>query len=138
MRLRASISALCSLFVFGIAADAASAACTRLAFSVNDYGKDGPTKDAKDQLDKYAARWTAERGIKKFTVGKKDVTCELFLDVGLFDEYTCKAAASVCWEGSKMPADAVAPTMAVKSKAASAKPVAAPKTTGTIAAPKPQ
>ena len=29
------------------------AACQRLAFSVNDYGKDGPTKDAKDLLDKY-------------------------------------------------------------------------------------
>jgi len=137
MRLRASISALSTLFAVGIAADAASAACTRLAFSVNDYGKDGPTKDAKDLLDKYAAKWTAERGIKKFTVGKKDVTCELFLDVGLFDEYTCKAAASVCWEGSKMPADAAAPAMGVKTKAASARP-AAPKTTGAIPAPKPQ
>ena len=142
MRLRATITALGTVLVLGIAADAASAACTRLAFSVNDYGKTGPTKDAMGLLDKYAAKWTLERGIKKFTVGKKDVTCELFLDVGLFDEYTCKAAANVCWEGNKMPADATAPVMGVKTKAASAKP-ATPKTTGAIpaavpAAPKPQ
>ena len=42
----------------------------------------------------------AERGIAKYTTGKKDVTCELFLDVLLFDEHTCKAEATVCWDGS--------------------------------------
>ncbi len=125
MRLRASISALSTVLMLGLAADAASAA-----------------KDAQALLDKYAATWTAERGIKKHTVGKKDVTCELFLDFGVFDEYTCKAAANVCWEGNKMPADAAAPKMGVKTKSASAKPPA-PKTTGAVpaaapAAPKPQ
>lgn len=75
----------------------AEAKCTRLAFSVNDYGKDGPTKDAKQLLDKYIKEWTAERGISNYTTGKKDVTCELFLDVILFDEYTCRAEANVCW-----------------------------------------
>jgi hypothetical protein len=78
---------------------AAEAACTRLAFSVNDYGKDGPTRDAKALLDKYIAEWTAERGIKKYRTGKKEVTCELFLDFIVFDEHTCKAEASVCWDG---------------------------------------
>ena len=77
----------------------ASAACTRLGFSVNDYGKDGPTRDAKQLLDKYIAKWTADRGITKYTTGKKDVTCELFLNFILFDEHTCKAEASVCWDG---------------------------------------
>lgn len=77
----------------------ASAKCTKLGFSVNDYGKDGPTRDAKELLDKYIAKWTAERGIKKYTTGKKDVTCELFLDFGFFDEHTCKATATVCWAG---------------------------------------
>lgn len=77
----------------------AAAKCTRLGFSVNDYGKDGPTKDAKSLLDKYIADWTAQRGIKKYTTGKKDVSCELFLDFGFFDEHTCKAAATVCWGG---------------------------------------
>lgn len=81
----------------GLAAAPASAKCTRLAFSVNDYGKDGPTKDAKALLDKYIADWTAKRGIKKYATSKKDISCELFLDFGLFDEHTCKAVATVCW-----------------------------------------
>jgi hypothetical protein len=77
----------------------AEAACTRLAFSVNDYGKEGPTRDALKLLDKYIADWTREKGIKKYSVGKKDVSCELFLDLIVFDEYTCKASALVCWPG---------------------------------------
>jgi hypothetical protein len=130
MRLRASISALCTFTAAVMAADAASAACTRLAFSVNDYGKDGPTKDAKDLLDKYIAKWTSERGIKKYNTGKKDVSCELYLDVGVFDEHTCKAAATVCWEGAA-PAGvtaAGAAGAAPKAKATSTpKPAAAAK-----------
>jgi hypothetical protein len=93
---------------------AAEAKCTRLAFSVNDYGKVGPAKDAQALLDKYIAKWTAERGIKKYTTGKKAVSCELFLDFGFFDEYTCKAAATVCW--NQGPAAAPAPA-AAKPKA---------------------
>lgn len=84
----------------GLAAGPASAACTRLAFSVNDYGKDGPTKDAKELLDKYIAKKMAERGVTDYKTGPKSVTCELFLDVILFDEHTCKAEATVCWGGS--------------------------------------
>jgi len=79
----------------------AMAACQRLAFSVNDYGKDGPTKDAKDLLDKYIVTWTKEKGIGKYTVGKKDVKCELFLNFIVFDEHTCQASAMVCWGGSE-------------------------------------
>jgi hypothetical protein len=71
--------------------------CQKMAFSVNDYGKEGPTRDALSLLDKHIADWTKQQGIKKYNVGKKDVSCELFLDVGLFDEHTCKATASVCW-----------------------------------------
>ncbi|MGE0766580.1 MAG: hypothetical protein AB7L90_08965 [Hyphomicrobiaceae bacterium] len=89
--LGAAIIVVCSATV-------ASAKCTKLGFSVNDYGKDGPTKDAKDLLDKYIQKWTSERGIAKYTTGKKDVTCELFLDFGFFDEHTCKATATVCWQ----------------------------------------
>ncbi len=82
---------------FFMATSPAEAKCTRLAFSVNDYGKVGPTKDAKDLLDKYISKWTAEKGISNYRTGKKDVTCELFLDFIVFDEYTCRAEASVCW-----------------------------------------
>lgn len=80
-----------------------SAACTRLGFSVNDYGKDGPTNDAKNLLDKYIAKKMAERGITNYRTGKKDINCELFLDVILFDEHTCRADATVCWDGEALP-----------------------------------
>lgn len=104
------------------AATTADARCTRLGFSVNDYGKDGPTKDAKDLLDKHIAKWAADNAIKKYTTGKKDVKCELFLDFIVFDEYTCRAEASVCWDG---PAAAVKPTEA--SIAPAKKPAVEPK-----------
>lgn len=86
--------------VFGVAT-AASAKCTKLGFSVNDYGKDGPTKDAKELLDKYAAEWAKSQGIAKYTVGKKNVSCELFLNLLVFDEHTCRAEALVCWGGDE-------------------------------------
>jgi hypothetical protein len=98
----------------------ADAACTRLAFSVNDYGKEGPTRDAKTLLDKYIADWTKAKGIKTYTVGKKDVSCELFLDFLVFDEHTCKASALVCWPGAgggTPTAPAAKPAPAAKSKA---------------------
>jgi hypothetical protein len=79
------------------ATQTAMAECKTLYYSVNDYGKEGPAKDAQNLLDKLIVKWTAEKGIKKYKVGKKDVQCELFLDVGVFDEYTCKASANVCW-----------------------------------------
>ena len=105
---------------------AAEARCTRLGFSVNDYGKEGPTRDAKNLLDKYIATWAAANGIKNYRTGKKDVTCELYLDLIVFDEYTCRAEASVCWDG---PAATVTPTEAsvAPAKKAPAAPKAAPK-----------
>lgn len=99
----------------------ALAKCTKLAFSVNDYGKDGPAKDAKALLDKYIADWAAKRGIAKYTTGKKDVTCELFLDFKIFDEYTCKAAATVCWgEAPAAKADEAAAAPAAGAATATA------------------
>lgn len=91
----AVLAAIASAFV---AVAPAQAKCTRLAFSVNDYGKEGPTNDAKSLLDKYIKEWTSERGIASYRTGKKDVTCELFLDFIVFDEYTCRAEADVCWD----------------------------------------
>jgi hypothetical protein len=77
----------------------ASAACRKLAFEVNDYGKEGPTKDALSLLDKHIAATMAKEGIKNFKVGKKSVDCKLFLDFIVFDEHTCTASANVCWSG---------------------------------------
>ncbi len=85
----------------GIGSTPANAACKRLAFSVNDYGKDGPTRDAQGLLDKYIADWAKTNNVKGYTVSKKDVSCELFLDFIVFDEHTCKASALVCWPGSQ-------------------------------------
>ena len=109
------------------AAMPASAECTRLGFSVNDYGKDGPSKDASNLLDKHIAKKMAERGVSNYTTGKRSVTCELYLDVILFDEYTCTAEATVCWGGSVPAKDetAAAATKSSTSKASDAKPVEA-------------
>ena len=80
-----------------VATDKPKGRCTKLAFSVNDYGKQGPTRDAQALLDKHVADWAQKKGIKKYSIGKKTVKCELFLDFGVFDEHTCTATAPVCW-----------------------------------------
>lgn len=153
MRIRAVVTAASvAAFAFGTC-NAAFAACTKLAFSVNDYGKDGPTKDALSLLDKYAAKWTADRGIKKYSVGKKDVSCELFLNFVVFDEHTCTASATVCWDGpgaappakeaqseaapfvnkaSGSPAAARPKAPAAGAAAAPAAPATSPVSTGTV------
>lgn len=94
-----SAAVLATIALAFVAVAPAQAKCTRLAFSVNDYGKEGPTNDAKELLDKYISEWTAEQGITKYRTGKKDVSCELFIDLIVFDEYTCRAEADVCWDG---------------------------------------
>lgn len=117
MRLGIVARAAMAGVVLAVAATAADAKCTRLGFSVNDYGKDGPTKDAMNLLDKYIAKWAADNGIKKYTTGKKTVNCELFLDFGVFDEHTCKAEASVCWGEGGPSTTAAAPAAAAGAAA---------------------
>lgn len=114
-------AAACAVFSGAMSAPA-SAACQRLGFTVNDYGKDGPTKDAKSLLDKHIAKKMAERGITKFNTGAKSVKCELFLNLIVFDEHTCTAEATVCWDGAPLPKSET--TAAVDKKAD--KPAAAP------------
>jgi len=93
----AGVAAMLVAVLMAGAPEAHARECTRLAFSVNDYGIEGPKRDAQRLLDDYIKRWTAERGIKRYTVGKKDVSCKLFLDFIVFDEHTCRAEAPVCW-----------------------------------------
>ncbi len=110
----------------------AFAACQRMGFLVNDYGKDGPTKDAKDLLDKHIAKTLAAKGITKYTTGTKSVSCEMFLNFIVFDEHTCTAAATVCWDGTPLPKGETAAVDPAAAKApaektAAAKPAAAKK-----------
>jgi hypothetical protein len=92
-------TAFASVLIGAIAALSApaDAACKKFGFTVNDYGKDGPTNDAKNLLDKHIAEWAAQNSVGEYSTGKKSVSCELFLDVILFDEHTCTASATVCW-----------------------------------------
>jgi hypothetical protein len=123
--------------VAALCAFPAEAGCKRMAFSVNDYGKDGPTKDSQDLLDKHIATWAAEQGIEKYTVGKKDVSCELFLNLIVVDEHTCTARATVCWGGDKVPATQDAKAQEAKKKDA-AKTAKADSTGDGAAAAKPE
>lgn len=75
----------------------AEAKCKKFGFTVNDYGKKGPTEDAKRLLDKHIAEWMAKNNIKNYRTKPKTVSCELFIDVILFDEYTCRADTVACW-----------------------------------------
>jgi len=106
--MRSSLTAAVLAILMCFAATSSWAACQKLGFTVNDYGKKGPIRDAKKLLDKYIGEWTAERGIKRYRTGKKTVSCELFLDVGFFDEHTCKATATFCWKGRAKPPQRVA------------------------------
>jgi hypothetical protein len=92
-----------------LGATAANAKCERFSYLVNDYGKDGPTRDAKNLLDKHIVKWAAEKGIKNYTVGPKTVKCELFLNFVVFDEHTCTATAQVCWGEGGIPVSPATP-----------------------------
>jgi hypothetical protein len=72
--------------------------CRTRSFLVNDYGKDGPTADAKRLLDKDIADWSKSNGLQNVKVGTKSVQCEQFLNFIVFDEWTCTASAQVCWK----------------------------------------
>lgn len=75
--------------------------CVLKSYSVNDYGRIGPTRDALALLDKYVQEWADKEGIEHYAMGKKTVDCKLFLDVIVFDEYTCTAVAKVCWNARR-------------------------------------
>ena len=105
LRLAASRALAGAVMLIGpLSATPAFAICKKLGFTVNHYGKEGPTRDAKKLLDGYIASWTKERGIKKYRLkGKKTVSCYKFLDFGFFDEWTCKAVQEFCFRGNKIP-----------------------------------
>jgi hypothetical protein len=104
MRATLTFASAIVLVCLAAGAEPAQAACKRFGFTVNDYGKEGPIKDAKALLDKHIAKWTSDQGISDYQTGKKDVSCELFLNFIVFDEHTCTASANVCWGGDQAQA----------------------------------
>jgi hypothetical protein len=101
MRASLAFAAAAAVLLSVVAPLPAHAGCKRMAFLVNDYGKDGPTKDAKSLLDKHISEWAAQQGIKDYSVGTKSVSCYQFLNFIVFDEHTCTASANVCWGADK-------------------------------------
>jgi len=80
------------------ASPVAGATCRSRSASVNDFGKDGPTADAKRLLDKDIADWSKANGYKNVKVGGKSVSCVQYLNLIVVDEWTCTATAKVCWQ----------------------------------------
>ncbi len=130
--------------VIAIAPQTASARdCAQMGFSVNDYGKEGPARDAQDLLDQHIKKTMAEKKITGYTIGAKSVSCKLFLDFYFFDEYTCTAIADVCWgkgpvtnrvtltdpvaQGQTVSSTTVNPATAAKAKKPAAAQANAPK-----------
>jgi hypothetical protein len=100
-----ALAAACAALAVAGTLPASAAKCTKLDFTVNDYGKDGPTRDAKKFLEQKIVAWTRRRGIKSYTVTNRDVSCKLFLNLIVVDEHTCTASAQVCWtDGPAAPA----------------------------------
>lgn len=129
MRLRflsiVTIASFATVLILSVTS--ARAACKRLGFTVNHYGKEGPTADSKRLLDGYIESWTAKRGIKRYKKSKKTVSCYKFLDFGFFDEWTCKAVSEVCFKGP-IPPDPTVTADSNKSKAPPKKRVSSNKT----------
>lgn len=123
-----STAGIIALTAIGFATTPVSAACKRMGFLVNDYGKEGPTNDAKALLDKSIAKEMGEKGIKTYKVGEKSVKCELFLNFIVFDEHTCTASANVCWDDTAPPKS----EQAEANGGASVTPVSQKTTTGSI------
>jgi len=96
-----SVAALAMMFTVGAIGTSTPASahgkCKVLGFEVNDYGKEGPKRDALRLLDGYIKKWAKENNIKSYhRSGKKKVSCKLYIDVGFFDEWTCTAKQTVC------------------------------------------
>jgi hypothetical protein len=72
--------------------------CRTRSFLVNDYGKDGPTADAKRLLAADISSWTKANNLSNVKVGATSVKCYQFLNFIAFDEWTCTASAKVCWQ----------------------------------------
>ena len=71
--------------------------CETHIFEVNDYGKVGPIKFARENLQKYVDQVKKQRNLRQVKVVEGEPKCWKFLDFGFFDEWTCSVKAAICW-----------------------------------------
>ncbi len=69
--------------------------CKGHVFEVNHYGKSG-IELARENLNKYVAELQKKSPRKKIRVIEDEPRCYKFLDLILFDEWTCKIEAAIC------------------------------------------
>ena len=60
------------------------------------------------------------------------MSCELFLNFIVFDEHTCKASASVCWDDTQVSKQVVAPGKTQTPAGGGARPASDPAKTKTV------
>lgn len=72
-----------------------SSRCEGHIFEVNHYGKSG-IELARENLNNYVADLKKKSPRKKFRVVEDEPQCYKFLDLILFDEWTCKIEAAIC------------------------------------------
>lgn len=77
--------------------------CATLGFTVNDFGKDEPARQATVFLGRLIAETMDKHYIKGWVAGTPKITCTFFTKFMGFDEYTCKAESEVCWPGTRDP-----------------------------------
>lgn len=91
------LAASMTLFSAPYTSTPAEAVCQRHAFIVNDFGKEGPIRMARENLYKFVEKLKKEKNIKHIRVKESKPSCFVYLDVGLFNEHTCRIEASMCW-----------------------------------------
>ena len=69
--------------------------CKGHVFEVNHYGKSG-IELARENLNKYVAELKKKSPRKRIRVIEDEPRCYKFLDLILFDEWTCKIEAAIC------------------------------------------
>ncbi len=69
--------------------------CEGHVFEVNHYGKSG-IELARENLNKYVAELKKKSPNKKIRVIEDEPRCYKFLELILFDEWTCKIEAAIC------------------------------------------
>lgn len=99
---RSSILLVCGVLaapLLFVTSDAQAKPCMRLALSEVAFGTENATRDARNQLDEYAAEQAKKRewpkGAKLAKSAEK-VSCEVYLTLPVATEYRCLVTATFC------------------------------------------